>query len=62
LAISPGAEQTERENFEQIVLVDRLRKSVAVLNPIDAKSKLFKRYCEFIRLSCCTTTKPFISY
>lgn len=33
LAIAPGAEQAERENFEQIVLVDRLRKSVAVLNP-----------------------------
>ena len=33
LAIAPGAEQTERENFEQIVLVERLRKSVAVLNP-----------------------------
>jgi type I restriction enzyme R subunit len=33
LAIAPGAEQTERENFEQIVLVDRLRKSVSVLNP-----------------------------
>jgi type I restriction enzyme R subunit len=33
LAIAPGAEQAERENFEQIILVDRLRKSVAVLNP-----------------------------
>ncbi|MBD3750596.1 MAG: type I restriction endonuclease subunit R [Sphingobacteriales bacterium] len=33
LAIAPGAEQAERENFEQIVLVERLRKSVAVLNP-----------------------------
>lgn len=33
LAIAPGAEQSERENFEQIVLVDRLRKSVSVLNP-----------------------------
>jgi len=33
LAIAPGAEQAERENFEQIVLVDRLRKSVAVINP-----------------------------
>ena len=33
LAIAPGAEQAERENFEQIVLIDRLRKSVAVLNP-----------------------------
>lgn len=34
LAIAPGAEQAERESFEQIVLVERLRKSVAVLNPI----------------------------
>jgi type I restriction enzyme R subunit len=33
LAIAPGAEQAERENFEQIVLVDRLRKAVSVLNP-----------------------------
>ncbi|MBP9185894.1 MAG: type I restriction endonuclease subunit R [Bacteroidia bacterium] len=33
LAIAPGAEQTERETFEQIILIDRLRKSVAVLNP-----------------------------
>jgi type I restriction enzyme R subunit len=33
LAIAPGAEQAERESFEQIVLVDRLRKSVSVLNP-----------------------------
>ncbi len=33
LLIAPGAEQSERENFEQIVLVDRLRKSVSVLNP-----------------------------
>lgn len=33
LMLAPGAEQAERENFEQIVLVERLRKSVAVLNP-----------------------------
>ena len=33
LAIAPGAEQAERENFEQIILVDRLCKSVSVLNP-----------------------------
>ncbi|WHF51876.1 type I restriction endonuclease subunit R [Chryseobacterium gotjawalense] len=33
LLLAPGAEQAERENFEQIVLVDRLRKSVSVLNP-----------------------------
>lgn len=33
LLLAPGAEQAERESFEQIVLVDRLRKSVAVHNP-----------------------------
>ena len=33
LAIAPGAEQAERENFEQIVLINRLRKSVSALNP-----------------------------
>lgn len=33
LAIAPGAELSERESFEQIVLTDRLRKAVAVLNP-----------------------------
>ena len=33
LAIAPGAEQAERENFEQIILIDRLRKAVAILNP-----------------------------
>ncbi|MFA6152674.1 MAG: type I restriction endonuclease subunit R [Chitinophagaceae bacterium] len=33
LLIAPGAEGAERENFEQIILVNRLRKSVAVLNP-----------------------------
>lgn len=33
LAIAPGAEQAERESFEQIILTQRLRKSVAILNP-----------------------------
>jgi type I restriction enzyme R subunit len=33
LAIAPGAEQAERESFEQIILTGRLRKAVAVLNP-----------------------------
>lgn len=33
LAIAPGAEQAERESFEQIILTERLRKSVAILNP-----------------------------
>jgi len=33
LAIAPGAEQAERENFEQIILINRLRKSVSILNP-----------------------------
>jgi type I restriction enzyme, R subunit len=33
LSIAPGAEFAERENFEQIVLTERLRKSVGILNP-----------------------------
>jgi type I restriction enzyme R subunit len=33
LAIAPGAEQSERESYEQIILVGRLRKAVSILNP-----------------------------
>jgi type I restriction enzyme R subunit len=33
LSIGPGAEEAERENFEQIILTERLRKAVAILNP-----------------------------
>ncbi|MCH7401206.1 type I restriction endonuclease subunit R [Belliella kenyensis] len=46
LMLAPGAEQAERENFEQIVLVERLRKSVAVLNstiPQDAQEQAIQK-------------------
>lgn len=33
LAIAPGAEQAERESFEQIILTQRLRRVVGRLNP-----------------------------
>ncbi len=33
LAIAPGAEQQEREGFEQIILTGRLSKAIAALNP-----------------------------
>lgn len=33
LAISPGAEQQERSSFEQIILTERLRKAIAIINP-----------------------------
>ena len=33
LAIAPSAERAERESFEQIILIDRLRKQLAVINP-----------------------------
>ena len=33
LAIAPGAEHAERETFEQIILINRLRRCVARLNP-----------------------------
>jgi len=33
LTIAPGGEQAERESFEQVVLTDRLRKAIDILNP-----------------------------
>ena len=33
LAIAPGAESSERESFEQIILINRLRRTVSRLNP-----------------------------
>jgi type I restriction enzyme R subunit len=33
VAIAPGAEASERESFEQIVLTNRLRQAISVLNP-----------------------------
>lgn len=33
LASAPDAEQSERESFGQILLIDRLRKQVAIINP-----------------------------
>jgi type I restriction enzyme R subunit len=46
LAIAPGAEQAERESFEQIVLVGRLRKAVSILNPFippDAREQAIQK-------------------
>src|SRR5687768_4227242 len=34
LSIAPGAEQQERESFEQIILSDRLSKCISRFNPI----------------------------
>ena len=33
LSVAPGAEKAERESFEQIILIQRLRKAVGILNP-----------------------------
>lgn len=33
LAIAPGAECSERESFEQVILIDRLRKQLSIINP-----------------------------
>jgi len=33
LAIAPEAEKAERQNFEQIILTERLRKAVSIINP-----------------------------
>lgn len=34
LSIASGAEKQERENFEQVILIGRLRKVIEVLNPL----------------------------
>lgn len=34
LAIAPGAEMEERESFEQVLLVNRLRKAISRVNPL----------------------------
>lgn len=38
LSIAPGGEREERESFEQVVLVERLKKSLATINPHIPKS------------------------
>lgn len=46
LAIAPGAEQAERESFEQIILVERLQKAIAILNPeipLDAQEQALQK-------------------
>ncbi|MBU4223048.1 MAG: type I restriction endonuclease subunit R [Euryarchaeota archaeon] len=46
LSIAPGAESAERENFEQIILTQRLRKAVARLNrdiPADAQEQAVQK-------------------
>ena len=46
LAIAPGAENAERESFEQIILTQRLRKAVARLNidiPADAQEQAVQK-------------------
>jgi len=51
LAIATGAEESERENFEQIILIGRLRKAVSILNPgisVDAQSEAIK---EILRIA-----------
>ncbi len=46
LSIAPSAEYAERENFEQIILTQRLRKAVARLNrdiPADAQEQAVQK-------------------
>jgi type I restriction enzyme R subunit len=51
LAIAKGAEESEREKFEQIILIGRLRKAVSILNPgipIDTQTEAIK---EILRIA-----------
>jgi type I restriction enzyme R subunit len=49
--IAMGAEESERENFEQIILIGRLSKAVSILNPgiqVDAQIEAIK---EILRIA-----------
>ena len=51
LAIATGAEESEREKFEQIILIGRLHKAVSILNPgiqVDAQTEAIK---EILRIA-----------
>jgi type I restriction enzyme R subunit len=37
--ISPEGEKPERENYEQIILTDRLRKAILIINPLLTQMK-----------------------
>src|SRR5665213_988139 len=50
LAIAPGAEKAERENFEQIILTERLRKAVSILNPHIPKEAQEKAIQKVLRI------------
>jgi len=41
LSLAPGAESAERENFEQIILIQRLRKVAAQVNGRESEGKVF---------------------
>ncbi len=56
LAIAPGAEQSERENFEQVILIDCLRKSLSIINshiPKEAKEQAIQKVLRiYINRNC----------
>lgn len=46
VAIAPGAEEAERESYEQVVLTERLRKAISILNkniPADAQEQALQK-------------------
>ncbi len=64
LIIAPGAEKEERKNFEQVILIERLRKAVSILNPHipkDAQEQAKQKVYASTHQSYYTTMKPFIN-
>jgi type I restriction enzyme R subunit len=62
LAIATGAEESERENFEQIMLIGRLRKAVSILNPgipVDAQSEAIKEILRIASLELIANNETF---
>jgi len=62
--ISPEGLFCERENYSQIVLVNRLRNAIAKINPeipFDAKEAAIQKVLRLLPPNCYITTKNFIA-
>lgn len=65
LAIAPGAEQVERDNFQQILLTSRLRKAVHHLNPAvpaDAQEQALRELTRICSPELLTNNEMFHRY
>lgn len=63
--LSPEGLFCERENYQQIILTNRLRTAITKINPhlpADAQEAAVQKYCAFIHLIYYIITRSFIAY